>query len=237
MRTPHAAPSPPQPRARYSEQALHLLRFLRSFALQGEGWQRRGVRGWVFTPELTSRFPLCADHLTRFFRDGLISRDDVRDAIRTNPINVHRITQAGENLLAEVEARTPVEIQPSGELSDTERHSIYMTAHAWQMLRILVSHDPDEWISTAHITSQTGIPVYTEDALFLLSRGLIERKKPIGMPSNAPMLHRATRLGRNAQAIDETTSTSHVHVHVPGLPVPEPFQSASGRPPVLVSGG
>jgi hypothetical protein len=237
MKTAHAAPSSTQVRAKYPEQALRLLRFLRSCAVQGEGWQRRGVRGWLFTPELTGQFPLCADHLTRFFREGRIVRADVRDAVRTNPINVHRITQAGENLLAEIEARTAVEIQASGEPSEQERHSIYMTTHAWQILRILVARDPDDWVSTTHLTSQARIAVYTDDALFLLSRGLIERKKPTGMPTNAAMLHRATSLGRNAEAIDESTSTSHVHVHIPGLPVPEPFQGRSFRPAKLIVGG
>lgn len=179
---------------------------------------RRGVRGWHFTDEMGEIF-LAGVHLAELAREGLVERDDVGDPGRKTPLYVHRITQAGEDLLAQHEQRPPRRVPPSGvEPDEADAETLYLSADAWLALRALAQAPaPEAWHRPAEITALTGRSFYLEEGVFLVSRGLFEVQHPDPGRRNAPRTYRASPLGRAASLRDDSTSTSRVQLRVPGL--------------------
>jgi hypothetical protein len=83
-----------------SSPSIGLLNALSAVAISGGGWRRRGVRGWVFTDELPPA-DRNVDALRQLAEVGRLRREDVRDAFREKPFYTHRITQFGQNILAD----------------------------------------------------------------------------------------------------------------------------------------
>lgn len=85
---------------RRSPLRVGLLNALSSLAANGKGWNRRRVRGWAFTDELRTE-DRSVDALRQLADAGCIRREDVSDPFRVQPFHIHRITQVGQNTLAD----------------------------------------------------------------------------------------------------------------------------------------
>lgn len=205
----------------YAAEIIQVLTLLGAAAAQGAGWTRRGVRGWHFTDEM-GRIFLAGVHLAQLAREGLVERDDVGDPGRKNPLYVHRITQAGENLLAEHQQRPPRKVAaPRNEADAADLETLYLATDAWLALQALaLAQDPETWHRPADITALTGRSFYREEGEFLVARGLFEMQKPDPARRNAPRTYGATPLGRAASLRDGSTSTSRVQIRVPALRAP-----------------
>jgi hypothetical protein len=202
----------------YASEIIQVLTLLGAAAAEGTGWTRRGVRGWHFTDEMGEIF-LAGVHLAQLARDGLVERDDVDDPGRKLPLYVHRITQAGEALLAEHQQRSARTVEPPREEPDeADLETLYLTADAWLALHALANASAsDTWHRPSEITAMTGRSFYREEGAFLVSRGLFEMQEPDPERRTAPRTYRASLLGRAATLRDGTTSPSRVQIRVPGL--------------------
>lgn len=203
-----------------ADEVLDFLRALVEDALADRGWMRRGVRGWRFTDELTSRFPFAVDHMRVLERRMLAVREDVLDCGRSAALYLNRVTPAGEEYLAAREGRDPRALPAAAaELPAEDAETLYLPTDAWAALRVLAAlPDPEQWLPGSHITEAIGRTFYHEEGEFLDSRGLVERRRPEAPTRpNEPMLYRATALGRGAGERDASTSATRVQVRVPGL--------------------
>jgi hypothetical protein len=196
---------------------LGVLRILSTVALEGTGWVRKGVRGWVFTDEV--RDGLAGVNLTDLAQLGFIVREDVRDSGRRLPLYLNRITQAGEDELAAAEERAPSPIPRARRiLTPADTETIYVPTGAWQALWAL-AREPmeDPWRSLAQINGRAGTAIYSEDTEFLLARDLAAIQRPQVVSRTSPVLYRATSLGRGARVRDRKASGSRVQIRVPGI--------------------
>lgn len=202
----------------YAAEIIQVLTLLAAAAVEGTGWMRRGISGWTFTDEMGGIF-LAGVHLAQLAREGLTERDDVGDPGRKNPLYVHRITQAGENLLAEHQQRSPRRLAvPRNEPDEADLETLYLATDAWLALQALaLAQDPAAWHRPADITALTGRSFFREEGEFLVARGLFEMQKSDPTRRNAPRTYRATPLGRAASLRDGSTSTSRVKIRVPAL--------------------
>jgi hypothetical protein len=204
----------PDHRLNHAAGMVQVLAHLSARAQENKGWQRRGVRGWVFTDEL-GNLAFAGELLTAAAARGFAIREDVLDPGRRLPLYINRITQAGEDYLAQHEGREPGKIRAAQRsVTEADAETLYVPSGAWTGLRALATiPDPEEWISA----SRMGLGFYAEDRKFLLSRGLIEVLRPAsGRPSEG-LRYRATALGREASARDTTTSAGRSQVRVRGL--------------------
>lgn len=204
---------------------LDVLAILSSRARENTGWQRRGIRGWMFTDEF-GKVAFAADGLTAAAARGLVSREDVLDPGRKLPLYINRITQGGENLLASHRGREALTIPaPRRRLTAADAETLYLPSGAWTGLRVMASNpNAEEWIPAARL----GPGFFAEDREFLRSRQLAEVLRPTSGRANAPLLYRATALGRGARALDTTTSADRVQIRVKGATLRAPVP-ASGR--------
>jgi hypothetical protein len=202
----------------YAAEIIQVLTLLGAATAEGTGWTRRGVRGWHFTDEMGGIF-LAGVHLAQLAHEGLVERDDVGDPGRKRPLYVHRITQAGENLLAEHQQRSLRTVAASRkEPDEADLETLYLAADAWLALRALAQAPaPEAWHRPAEIAALTGRNFYPEEGEFLVSRGLFEIQHPDPARRNAPRTYRASPLGRAATLRDGSASTSRVQIRVPGL--------------------
>lgn len=199
------------------EDLIRVLRMLRTLALEGKGWTRKGVRGWVFTDEVQDG--LAGVNLTDLLQLGMIVREDVRDPGRRLPLYLNRITQAGEDELAAEEGRDPTPIPRARQnLTPADRETLYVPTNAWQALAAL-SREPvdDPWRSLAQIADRAKTPVLPEGLQFLVERGLAELRRPAILSRTSPILYRATTLGRGARVRERRPGAERVQVRVPGL--------------------
>jgi hypothetical protein len=206
-------PKPQPQQTRREAEELRILATLSAKVRGTQGWNRRGVRGWVFTDEL-GHIPITDDNrYPDLGARGLICREDVLDPGRKSPLYLNRITQMGEDHLAEREDRDPhrVPAKRVGTLSVLDQETIYIPARAWRGLETLVAAPPEEWTIATALSA-----FFDTDRKFLENRALIEVRRPEGGKNRGP-LYRATALGRVAIALDTETSTSRVQIHVPGL--------------------
>jgi hypothetical protein len=192
--------------------SVELLAALSGFAINCDLWQRRGVRGWAFSEEL-SYWGLRVDMLVPLAQAGLVWREDVRDPYRSNPFCIHRITQAGQNVLADVKGLPHVTIaQPADQLSEKEMESLYLSFDCWLGLEFLIRQDREQWFSHSDIATGSGRPFYTTDGDYLLRRNLVERKKLV---EGNRRVYRTTDDARGARLIER--NHLRAQVHFPGL--------------------
>jgi hypothetical protein len=177
------------------------------------GWHRRSVGGWMFTDELKRLGPW-GTRLPDMAARGLIRWEDALDPGRSTPRYINRITQAGEDHLAEQEGRAPFRIPARARaLFDVDFEMVYISPHAWRGLQALVATEPANWLSCA----QFGGAFTQPERKYLVTRRLIEvRRAEVEARPNA-LLYRATDLSRAARAIDTTTDPARTQVHVPGI--------------------
>jgi hypothetical protein len=209
--------------SRPTKDALELLRALSAFAGERKMWMRRGVRGWAFTDELPQSVIL-VDQLRRYAQTGLILRENASDPFRAAPMCLHRITQVGQNVVADAAGMEFVSISPAGPFTSQDEETVYMSPEAWVILEFLAGQEAGCWFSPADIRKDTASAVYTEDQNLLVSRSLVLREK---LDPEQPRVFHATDLGRAARALDVTTSKYRVQIHVPGIT--EAAQTQRGR--------
>jgi hypothetical protein len=199
------------------EDLIRVLRMLRSLPLEGKGWTRKGVRGWVFTDEVQDG--LAGVNLRDLLQLGMIVREDVRDPGRRLPLYLHRITQVGEDELAAEDGRDAIPISRArANLTPADRETLYVPTNAWQTLAAL-AREPveDPWRSLAQIAIRAKTPVLPEGPQFLVERGLAELQRPAVLSRTSPIVYRATILGRGARVRDRRAGAERVQVRVPGL--------------------
>jgi hypothetical protein len=202
-----------QPTRRQAEE-FQILAALSAKMRNGEGWTRRGVRGWVFTDELGSIAISNDNRYPDLAARGLICREDVQDPGRKAPLYLNRITQAGEDHIAEHEVREPIRVPSKrvGSLPLLEQETIYVPSRAWRPMMTLIAAPEEQWTTTSGLES-----FFDEDRRFLEKRGLLERRQPAGGQASRRLLYRATPLGRGAVALDSEASPERVQIRVPGI--------------------
>jgi hypothetical protein len=217
--------------------ALTLLRALNDFAIRESMWLRRGVRGWAFADELPQPIVLRTEQLQRLAESGLILREEARDPFRTSSIAIHRITQAGRDVLAAADSLAKVALPPAGDLTFVDAETVYMPLHAWVLLDALAAQGPEGWHTLAALRETTGKSIRAENQFFLLSRELVVRRRSATWE---PWVFRATPLGRAARALDSTSSRYRAQVHIPGIAAAAQARGANVQPiqcPRPMSGG
>jgi len=184
----------------------------------------------TFSDELPKSHVLL-DQLRSFAARGLVDREDVRDAFRSSPMHLHRITQAGANVLAHATGTPIVTIEPAGQLAPADVDPLFVSPSASDILAFLAVQEHGRWFSFAEIRKASGRRPMADHGRFLLSRGLVERRSSPGQGGR--FVYRATGLGRGARAIDAGTSHSRVQIHVPGLAAAA--ERSSGTDPSVVA--
>jgi len=224
--------------------SIALLKALSALAASGRGWNRRGVRGWAFSDELPSA-DRTVDALRRLAEAERVRREDVRDPFRVQPTHIHRITQVGQNILADAAGLPHVRIHsPSEVLTDVERETIYVSIDTWRGLEFLAAQEPGIWFTPDEMKAASGVSFGLEDANFLTPRGMILRQQAPARREGAGRsprnYYQATALGRAARLLDRSVSERRVQVHVPGLllaagEAPPPLPGR--RPPLVRNAG
>lgn len=203
------------PRRRgFDETELKVLRTLRRMVVEGKGWERGGVRGWLLGPQLNDAAgsSIASLYLPRLRSLGLVAGERARDPGRKQPLTLWRITQKGEAELATIEERAPEPVEPPVPDERDER-VIYISVNAWACLSVLKRHHP-RWVRWHDVVSEArrrfGTWVYLSDMLILLSRGLAEREG-----ERKVIWYRGTRLAHGARLLDDKASEDWVQIRLP----------------------
>jgi hypothetical protein len=205
-------------RREHDESELNALRTLRKTVLEGRGWMRGGVRGWLLGAELNdlSGSSVASLSLQRLRGLGLVLGESVRDPGRKQPPVVWRLTQVGEMELARLEEREP-EIIPLPVPDPEDERVIYIGANAWRCLAVLKKQHP-RWVrwrdAVAEVRRRHGSWVYLSDTLTLMSRGLAEREDE-GEGSGKVIWFRATTAAHATRLLDDRASTDWVQIRLP----------------------
>jgi hypothetical protein len=199
--------------ARRGETEFEILAALSTRVRSDAGWHRRNVGGWMFTDELNQLGPWGA-HLPHMAALGLIRREDALEPGRRAPRYINRITQAGEDYLAEQEGRAPFRIPARTRvLPEIDLEMVYISPQTWRCLQVVTTADHDIWLSSTNLGNAFKAP----ERKFLESRGLIEVRTQEGSARPNALLYRATDLARRARAIDTATDPARLQIHVPGI--------------------
>jgi len=197
---------------------LNALRTLRKTVVEGRGWTRGGVRGWLLGAELNdlSGSSVASLSIQRLRRFGLVVGEAVRDPGRAQPPVLWRLTQAGEAELARLEERKP-EIIPLPVPDPEDERVIYIGANAWRCLAVLRKQHP-RWVrwrdAVAEVRTRHGTWVYLSDTLILMSRGLAEREDE-GEGREKVIWFRATRAAHETRLLDDRASEDWAQIRLP----------------------
>lgn len=200
------------------EDEIAALRVLRTAAVEGKGWKRGKVRGWMLGSEINDRADssIASYYLRRLRVAGWALGEHVLDPGRPHqPLVIWRITQAGENELARVEDRDPVRIAPPR--SDPgDAGVIYTSRDAWSCLSVLQSHPGAvRWADVVDkVHRRFRAWVYPDDVKMLLTRDLAVRTDEGSGKQKVVWLH-ATPAGRAVRLADGRTSTDIVQLRIP----------------------
>ena len=205
-------------RREHDASELNALRALRKTVLEGRGWMRGGVRGWLLGAELNdlSGSSVASLSLQRLRGLGLVLGEPVRDPGRKQSPVLWRLTQAGEAELARLEEREPALI-PLPTPDPEDERVIYVGANAWRCLAVLRKHHP-RWVRwrdmVAEARKRYAIWVYLSDTLILMSRGLAEREDE-GEGRKKVIWFRATRAAQETRLLDDQASEEWVQIRLP----------------------
>lgn len=203
----------------FDETELKVLRTLRRVAVEGGGWKRGGVRGWLLGPQLNraAGSSIASLYLPRLRKLGLVLGEGTRDPGRKQPVTLWRITREGEAELARVEARAPEPIDvPAHDPRDEK--VIYISINAWACLSVLKRHHP-RWVRWRDVVQEARRRfrtwVYLSDMLILLSRGLAEREDEEREGERKVIWYRGTRLAHGAKLLDGEASGDWAQIRLP----------------------
>ena len=196
-----------------SETEFHILGALSRRVRDNAGGQRRSVGGWMFTDEL-KRLGLCRSHIPDMAARGLIRREDALDPGRSAPRYINRITQAGEDYLAEHESRPAFRVPArTRTLPESDLEMVYISPRAWGGLAALTIASHDDWVTSDQLHGSFD----QRERKYLVTRGLVEVRRAEAAPRPNTLLYRATDLARGVRVIDTTTDPARVQLHVPGI--------------------
>lgn len=196
-----------------SETEFQILAALSRRVRDNAGWHRRSVGGWMFTNEL-KRLGLWGSQIPDMAARGLIRREDALDPGRRAPRYINRITQAGENHLAEHECRPAFRVPARNRtLPEIDLEMVYISARAWRGLEALTIANHDDWLNS----DQFGGLFDQQERKYLVTRGLLEVRRAQAEARPNTLLYRATDLTRGARVIDTTTDPARLQLHVPGI--------------------
>lgn len=133
-----------------SEPSATLLKYLRSLASKGEGYEVRGVRGWARPLQVERETAVygAAEYLRRLALRGRLTREDVRvrDSA-TGAVWVYRITDEGAQLVDEHEGWEHVPVHPPDDPVPNQAYVSSTVTPALDALRhAAVNAGPREWI-------------------------------------------------------------------------------------------
>lgn len=206
------------PRQALDEDEIAALRVLRTAAVEGKGWKRGKVRGWMLASEINDRADssVASYRLQRLREAGGVLGEHVLDPGRPRqPLVIWRITQGGEDELARVEARDPVRIAPPRP-DPADVGVIYTSRDAWTCLTVLQSHPGAvRWADVVEkVHRRFRAWVYPDDVKMLLTRGLAVRTDEGPGNRKAVWLH-ATPAGRAVRLADGKTHPDVVQLRIP----------------------
>jgi hypothetical protein len=214
------------------------VRLLQAFAddvASGDGWTWRGVSGWRFTDEFSTRFLLVSEDLQELARRDYVTRDDVLDPARKNAFYLIRISGRGADYLAGCGGQVPPSLPEPGELTRVDLESLFISRNSWEGLVALCEElDADDWVPAERIGTRIGSTFHQNDGETLIARGLAERRPIEGGASRVPRggrQYRATPLGRTARLVDGESSETRVQIRVTGLVRRTPSNTPERRSP------
>lgn len=192
---------------------------LADLAAGQKGFRHGRVRGWVPGPMVKDVVGVFSGgwRLPRLRTAGLVCSEAIPDAGRArNPIRLWRITQAGEDEVARLRDRPPRRISPPR--SDPEdRHHIYMTRLAWDLLSFLQSYDGMvAWLAIREDSDKARrARFHLDDVTVLVKRGFVARENR-GTRTKPKTWVGVTPLGRQVQATDLRSGRSMVKLRLGG---------------------
>lgn len=203
-----------------STEEQRLLQVLHQVIEGRKGWRWARVRGWVLGSEINdlADSSVATQYLHRLRAAGMVGSVTVPDPGRPGrgPV-LWRLTQQGENALAEREWRRPIRISKPARSADADRGVIFLSRDAWAALSVLQTHGGC-WLSSPDLIAEAArryaVAIYADDMQMLLKRRLAERH-PVSR-GRKPVLHyRATGPGLGVTLVDGITNPEIVQVRLP----------------------
>lgn len=204
------------PRRQLDKYELGILEALHGTLVDGRGWKRRGVRGWLLYPELDQMVKGWINETLRWLaHHDLVTREIAWDVPPAKPrLAICRITEQGARVLASVSERSAVEFDEPGEL---EPNVFFLSEPRWAVLKVLQSgypRAPTDWAPISEVRQRSQVFIYHETLDSLVLRGLIERRSERRNEGNPSVFLRATPLGMRVQIFDEGTGKEFVEVQL-----------------------
>lgn len=202
-----------------STEEQRLLQVLHQVIEGKKGWRWARVRGWVLGSEINdlADSSVATQYLHRLRAAGMVGSVTVPDPGRPGrgPV-LWRLTQQGENALAEREWRRPLRISKPAR-SESDRGVIFLSRDAWAALSVLQAHR-GQWVSSPDLIAKAGqryaVAIYADDMQMLLKRRLAERD-PASRGRKSVLHYRATNLGLGVTLVDGLSNPHVVQVRLP----------------------
>jgi hypothetical protein len=194
------------------------LHALRKILMEGRGWERGGVRGWILGAELNdlTKNSVASLYLQRLRQHGLVLGETAYDPGRKQPVVLWRLTQLGEMDLAWQEKREP-EIIEMPVPDPKDQRVLYLPMNAWRFLEIMKREHP-RWVrwrdAVAEARRESSTWIYPGDALLLSTRGLVEREDE-GEGRGKIIWYRATTFADETEVLDDLSSENWVQLLLP----------------------
>jgi tetratricopeptide (TPR) repeat protein len=189
-----------------------ILEVMHDFATAGKGWKWGGVRGWMLTADLGRRGRLMpALYLPELRQKGLVKRVSVRDPESEQSwMTLQRISQKGEDALAEVARRDPPRITPARE-TGSDGGPLFLKRSWWRCLEVLQQH-PERWLSWKEIADQIDPPRPWQDDVV----PVVKREFALSRASSIPRLreYTVTPFGLRVELVDSQKTSSYVQVQL-----------------------
>lgn len=229
------------------EERLSLLA-LRDAAVHATGWEREGVRGWMFYEEVENAVLLAiAEVLPRLTRWGLLERIDIRVAGSKRPRWMYRVSSSGVEEAARL-GRKPARVA-ARDAQLEQADTLYVPVRCWLLVETLrrqreqgigrVWFGQPGWMRSRDVQT-AGHRVDTEDFAWALRNQLVERREVpnVGRPVSPAIVYRISDRAMRAHAMD---AASRFYVRI-RFDEPEAAPTTARvrshpRSPGVVSGG
>lgn len=201
-------------RGKRAARAWAVLDVLARCAVQGSGWRWGGVGGWMLFDEVEAAsaewVPEVLPHLAQL---GLATRVDVRPPGRRRPVWMYRVGEAGVSLLTAHQGRSAPALPPVGE-DPADVGTFFMPRRMWAAFAVLQARARagagGGWLNLRQLADARA-RLDSEDTLWLVRAGLVERQRPQCGARPTAWRFRATEDGLR---VTRTGPGSHVWVRV-----------------------
>ena len=199
---------------------VKILGVLHDVATGGKGWKWGGVRGWMLTADLGTRGRLMpALYLPDLRQRGLVARVSVHDPERERTsVALQRITQKGEDALAELARREPARIAPPRD-TGSDAGTLFLKRNWWRCLEVLQRH-PERWLPWKEIAARLGSPRPWQDDVVPIVKRELARSRTSSIPRLREYI--VTPRGLRVELVDTQKSSSYVQVRLRALATSEP---------------